>query len=174
MFQQVSSESCMYDERITDSLATLVDFCVNACDYGGKFGWVATPAYPEGKKDANTDRLDQVRAALGLPAGYVLTSDEMSRRVLEVGRKVMSTKIAVADAGATGGYSHRYIDVLVPTGAAIQNARKTELWKYGAWKPINGDKTNAAYDGTKNGNLSLQCIVEKDSYPDYRISAYGL
>lgn len=27
---------------------------------------------------------------------------------------------------------------------------------------------------TNNGNLSVQCIVEKDSYPDYRLSAYDL
>ncbi len=27
---------------------------------------------------------------------------------------------------------------------------------------------------TGNGNLSLQCVVEKDSYPDYLIKAYGL
>ena len=41
----------------------------------------------------------------------------------------------------------------------------TKVGSTSKWKAINS---------TKNGNLSLQCIVEKDSYPDYRISAYGL
>lgn len=31
-----------------------------------------------------------------------------------------------------------------------------------------------ANNSTDHGNLSLQCIVEKDSYPDYRIAAYDL
>ena len=31
-----------------------------------------------------------------------------------------------------------------------------------------------ANNSTDHGNLSIQCIVEKDSYPDYRLAAYNL
>ena len=41
----------------------------------------------------------------------------------------------------------------------------TKVGTQSKWKAINS---------TEYGNLSLQCIVEKDSYPDYRISAYDL
>ena len=41
----------------------------------------------------------------------------------------------------------------------------TKVGTTSKWKAINS---------TEHGNLSLQCIVEKDSYPDYRISAYNL
>lgn len=41
----------------------------------------------------------------------------------------------------------------------------TKVGTTSKWKAINS---------TDNGNLSIQCIVEKDSYPDYRISAYDL
>ncbi len=41
----------------------------------------------------------------------------------------------------------------------------TKVGSTSKWKAIGS---------TANGNLSLQCIVEKDSYPDYQISAYDL
>lgn len=53
----------------------------------------------------------------------------------------------------------------VKIGEAYDTYSYTKVGNRFKWKEQNT---------TANGNLSLQCIVEKDSYPDYLISAYGL
>ena len=53
----------------------------------------------------------------------------------------------------------------VKVGLPYEAYTYTRVGSVNKWKEIN----SSGY-----GNLSLQCIVEKDSYPDYRIKAYGL
>ena len=53
----------------------------------------------------------------------------------------------------------------VNIGEAYDTYSYTKVGSRFKWKPINT---------TEYGNLSLQCIVEKDSFPDYRILASNL
>ena len=53
----------------------------------------------------------------------------------------------------------------VQVGKAYDTYTYTRVGNKNKWKEVGT---------TENGNLSLQCIVEKDSYPDYLINAYDL
>ena len=53
----------------------------------------------------------------------------------------------------------------VKLGLPYDTYTYTRVGSVSKWKEIGT---------TANGNLSVQCIVEKESYPDYRLSAYDL
>ena len=53
----------------------------------------------------------------------------------------------------------------VKLGLPYDTYTYTRVGSVSKWKEIGS---------TANGNLSVQCIVERDSYPDYRIKAYDL
>lgn len=53
----------------------------------------------------------------------------------------------------------------VKLGLPYDTYTYTRVGSVSKWKEIGS---------TNNGNLSVQCIVERDSYPDYRIKAYDL
>lgn len=53
----------------------------------------------------------------------------------------------------------------VKLGLPYDTYTYTRVGSVSKWKEIGS---------TANGNLSVQCIVEKESYPDYRIKAYDL
>lgn len=53
----------------------------------------------------------------------------------------------------------------VHVGDAYDTYTYTKIGNKYRWKEVGS---------TANGNLSLQCIVEKDSYPDYLVNAYDL
>lgn len=54
---------------------------------------------------------------------------------------------------------------LVKEGKPYDTYTYRKVGTSGKWRPL---------DLTEYGNLSVQCIVEKDDYPDYGITAYGL
>lgn len=78
--------------------------------YHGKLAWILTPAYPDGspKLTNGTLKVD------GQPVSY--TSDQMFEQIAGCARQVLLTGC---------------LDMVLPCGTALQNARHTSLSRYG-------------------------------------------
>lgn len=86
--------------------------------YEGKFGYIITPSFAEGTTSKGQNKLAVASESAGLD--HVMSSDEMSRRIVEC---------------AVKAHKDFNLDIILPCGLALQMARHTPLSRLGDWAP---------------------------------------
>ena len=140
-FHEVSGHSAHYD-NVETYLPQLIS-ALRAKGYEGEFGYIITPAFAEGTTAAGLNKL--AIASTNANLDHTMTSDEMSRRIVEVSLKARRDN---------------NLAMVLPCGLALQMARHTPLNRLGDWSPEDAAGGMLLYSDGHHLQLGIGNFIE--------------